>query len=135
VKDLYRHLRMKGMIMIRFSRGKRIAILLSLVVMFTTFLTGYTYYQSLGETVYSAETNLTEDVYFEEKITVDANQAVQHTFTTDIQNTNGSVIPYVFIGDVTGRCNMTYMMGLIKEEGYKIVAGVNGDFYDTVSGN
>ncbi len=114
--------------------NKRLAAGLAFVILLMTFTTGYTYNQGLGEIVHESETYLTEDVFFNEKIAVNSSQAVQHAFSADILKTEGSVMPYVFVGDVTGRCTMTYMMNLLKDEGYTVVAAVNGDFFDTSSG-
>jgi len=116
------------------GRNKRLAAGLAFVISLMTFSTGYSYYQGLGEIVHNSETYLTEDVFYDEQISVNSSQAVEHAYSVDIQETEGSVMPYVFVGDVTGRCSMTYMQGLIKEEGYQIVTAVNGDFFDTVTG-
>jgi hypothetical protein len=99
-----------------------------------TCTTGYTYYRGLGEVVYEAKTYIAQNLFFEEHISINERQAVEHTFTTEVQSISEEIVPYVFVGDVTGKCNLTYMKGLLKEEGYTVVAGVNGDFYDTITG-
>lgn len=116
------------------DRNKRIIAVIALVMLLTTLSTGYTYYQGLGEAVFQAETYVTRNLFYQEQISVNNRQTVEHSYTTDLLTIEDGIMPYVFVGDVTGRCNLTYMKGLLKEEGYTVVAGINGDFYDTVTG-
>lgn len=118
----------------RIDISKRIAAVISSAMVLSAIMTSITYGQGLGEIVYKAETNLTWDVLYDEQIAVNESQAVQHTYIADVKNINGSVMPYVFVGDVTGKCTLSYMKGLLEKEGYTVIAGINGDFYDTVSG-
>lgn len=114
--------------------SKRIAVVVSSAMIVTSLMTGYAYGQGLGEVIYKAQTNLTGDVTYDEQIAVSESQAVEHTYVTEVKNINGGVAPYVFVGDVTGRCTLSYAKGLIQQEGYTVIAGVNGDFYDTATG-
>lgn len=116
------------------DRNKRIIAVIALVTLLMTFTTGYTYYQGLGKAIFSSETNVAQNIFYQEQISLNDRQTVEHSYTTEIQTIDKDIIPYVFVGDVTGKCNLTYMKGLLKQEGYTVIAGINGDFYDTVTG-
>ena len=116
-----------------YKKSKHLAVILSLV-MIASLMSGFTNYQGIGEVLYSAEANIAQNAFYEEKISVNSSQAVIHSFTTNITETNPDIIPYVFVGDVVGKASLSYMKNLLKEEGYSVIAGINGDFYDTVTG-
>ena len=42
--------------------------------------------------------------------------------------------PYVFEGEVTGTSSLNTMISTMENQGYKVVAGINGDIFDTASG-
>ncbi len=107
---------------------KIIASVISCAMILTT--PGYIYGQGLGETVYQAQTYLSQNAFYEEQIAINKSQAVQHIYTVDT-TINDSVMPYVFVGDVARKSSLSYMKGLLAEEGYTVIAGINGDFFDT----
>ena len=47
---------------------------------------------------------------------------------------NSRLKPYVFEGEVRGTYALSTMVNTLESQGYHIVAGINGDVYDTATG-
>jgi hypothetical protein len=112
----------------------KIAAFISLIIMLVSLLSGFGYYQGIGQIVFNSETYLAQNAFYEEKISINATQGVVHSFSTEIKGFNNEIYPYVFVGDVVGRADLSYMKNLLKDEGLTVIAGINGDFYDTATG-
>jgi hypothetical protein len=117
-----------------FIKKTKLVALMSLIIMLISVLSGFGYYQGLGEVVFSSETYISQNAFYEEKISVNSSQGVVHSFSTDITGFNDEIFPYVFVGDIVGRASLSYMKNILKEEGLTVIAGINGDFYDTLTG-
>lgn len=59
---------------------------------------------------------------------------VVNAYTVEADATSGLIKPYVYNGQVRSTKTLTKMTSAIAAEGYKVVAGINGDLYDTSSG-
>jgi exopolysaccharide biosynthesis protein len=113
--------------------NKKIRILVATALL-TTLTTGFAFGSAIGDVLYQATIPITDDILWDEKIAINTNGGVQHAFITHIDTQGGSVEPYVYVGDVTGRSSMTQIAAQLKQEGYTVVTGINGDFFDTSSG-
>ncbi|MEI8215689.1 MAG: S-layer homology domain-containing protein [Eubacteriales bacterium] len=117
-----------------FYKKTKLMAIISLLAISTSLLSGFGYYDGLGQVVYNAETYISPNAFYEEKISVNSNQAVIHSFSTDMSGIDSNVTPYAFVGDIVGRASLTYMKNLLKAEGLTVIAGINGDYFDTVTG-
>lgn len=113
---------------------KLTASILIIVMLSGIFLTGFTYQQGIGNIHLETESEIFEKTTFHKQIAGQGTQGIKNAYfvNTDIQNTD--LKPYVFEGEVTGMYTMDSMISNLEAEGYKVVAGINGDLFDMSSG-
>lgn len=97
-------------------------------------LTGFTYQQGIGNVFIERNSEIYHNTTYHEQIAGHNTQGIERTYfvKADIQNTD--LKPYVFEGEVTGTYTMDTMIKTLEDQGYKVLAGINGDLYDTKSG-
>ncbi len=118
---------------LRHSR-KFTAVFLTVVMLAGIFATGFTYQPGIGNVYYETSAEIYDNASYHQQVAGhNANEIIQAYFVNaDTQSTD--LKPYVFEGEVTGTYTMDTMISAVEAEGYQVVAGINGDVYDTVSG-
>ena len=118
----------------RKDKGKRLIAVIMICILCMSSLTGFAYYNGLGNAYYEAETRIFDDVTYTEIVSGHPSNGLQHTHfvTADIEA--GKVMPLVFNGEVRSTYTIKNMIKYAEEQGYKVLAAVNGDIYDTASG-
>ncbi len=116
------------------TKRKLTASILIIVMLSGIFLTGFTYQQGIGNIHLETESKIFEKTTFHKQIAGQGTQGIKNAYfvNTDIRNTD--LKPYVFEGEVTGMYTMDSMISSLEAEGYKVVAGINGDLFDMSSG-
>ena len=116
------------------QRGKKqIALLLTAVMVFCA-LTGFTYYNGLGTAYYNARSDIFDDVTFGEMIAAHNTNGIEHAYYVEADPAKGEIIPIVYNGEVRCTYTLASMIQYAEQQGYKVVAGINGDIFDTSSG-
>lgn len=116
------------------KQRKRLRIsagLLALSLLSGTFLSGFTYQDGIQNVYYQVKSELYEDVYYTEQFAGHSANGIERAFIVTADTRNANVIPYVFEGEVTGKYSLDTMVNTIEAQGYKVLAGINGDLYDT----
>lgn len=116
------------------SQGKKKVALLLVVLMAFCSLTGFTYYDGLGTAYYEAEKEIFEDVTFGELIAAHSTNGIEHVYYVKANTSAGEIMPIVYSGEVHGTYTLASMIKYAEQQGYKVVAGLNGDVFDTSSG-
>ncbi|MBR0596745.1 S-layer homology domain-containing protein [Sinanaerobacter chloroacetimidivorans] len=99
-----------------------------------TFLTGFTYQAGMGNVYYQTKTEIYENAYYSEQLAGHSANGIERAYIVTADTRNSDLIPYVFEGEVTGNYTMDTMVSTLQSQGYKVVAGINGDLYDTATG-
>ena len=99
-----------------------------------TFLTGFTYQDGIGNVYYETKSEIFDDTYFYKQLAGHSANGIERAFYVHADTANTNLIPYVFEGEVTGMYTMNTMVSTLENQGYKVVAGVNGDLYDMATG-
>lgn len=99
-----------------------------------TFLTGFTTQDGIGNVYYETKTEIYDDAYYYEQLAGHSTNGIERAYYVNADTKNTALKPYVFEGTVTGTYTMDTMVSTLQSQGYKVVAGVNGDLYDTSSG-
>ncbi len=116
-------------------KRKRFAALgVSLAMFCGTLMSGFTYYDGMGNVYYDAVMNIGPSTIYGEQIGTHPSNGTEHVYTATANFTAGVVKPYVFEGEVTGKYTLDGMVTWAEQEGYKVLAGINGDLFDTGSG-
>lgn len=116
------------------KRSRVGAGLLVLTLLSGTLLSGFTYQEGMQNVYYQAKSEIYEDVYYIEQLGGHSENGIERAFIVTADTRNPNVIPYVFEGEVTGKYTLDAMINTIEGQGYKVLAGINGDLYDTGSG-
>ncbi len=120
--------------MIKKRSRKLTAGLLTLTMLAATLLTGFTYLDGIGNVYYETRTQIFDDTYYSEQLAGHSANGIERAYFVNADIRGSDLIPYVFEGEVTGTYTMDTMVNTLQNQGYKVVAGINGDIYDTATG-
>ena len=91
--------------------------------------------EALGEDLTAKDTQLHEDTQLSTNVFWSTSYSDLRTENVITYTPNDRVTPIVTYGDVlTGRSTVSAMAQNLEAEGYRVVAGINGDFYNTSTG-
>jgi hypothetical protein len=116
------------------KRKRRIALVLAIILVVGTFLPGFKYQDGIGNVYSETTAKVFKETFYTEQLAEHSKNGVQRTYivATDIQESG--LTPYVFEGDVAGNYTLDTMIRTLEAQGKKVVAGINGDIYDTATG-
>lgn len=109
-------------------------IALVLAILSTTFLTGFTYQQGIGYVHYETKSDIYHDATFHQQLAGHTSNGIERAYFVSANTKRTGLKPYVFEGEVTGTYTMDTMINTLENQGYKVVAGINGDIFDMSTG-
>ncbi len=99
-----------------------------------TTLTGFRSVSGFGDIYYESNQTIFDGVTYTEMIGQHAQSGAEHAYAVTADFSQSSLEPMVFCGEVRGVYTVASMIKYVEEQGYKVVAAINGDIYDTSSG-
>lgn len=118
-----------------FLKSKKLtAGILVLALSAGTFLTGFTYQDGIGNVYYETKSEIFTDSYYSEQLAGHSTNGIERAYIVTANLKDSVLKPYVFEGDVTGNYTMDTMLKTLQNQGYSVLAGINGDIYDTATG-
>jgi len=118
-----------------FMKSKRFtASILTFTLVAGTFLTGFSYQDGIGNVYYQTKSQIYDDTTYSEQLAGHSTNGIERTYFVNADLEGSDLKPYVFEGEVTGTYTMNTMVNTLESQGYKVVAGINGDLYDTATG-
>ncbi|MEQ8201193.1 MAG: S-layer homology domain-containing protein, partial [Syntrophomonadaceae bacterium] len=116
------------------SKRKLAAGITSIAMLAGIFSTGFTYQPGIGNVYYETQSDIYDNSSYHEQLADHSANGILRTYfvNADIQDTD--LKPWVFEGEVTGTYTMDTMISTVESQGYKVVAGINGDVYDMDTG-
>lgn len=119
----------------KFIQSQRFtAVLLAFTILSATFLTGFTYQQGIGYVYYETNSEIYHNALYYEQLAGHSTNGIIRAYFINADTQDTDLKPYVFEGEVTGTYTMNTMVSTLENQGYKVVAGINGDMYDTATG-
>lgn len=115
------------------STRNNIALLLAVLLSIST-LSGFGYNPGIGNITDEFLTKIAPALLYEQHVAVHDIKGVERGYLIEanlLENTK----PYVFSGKVVERWKLSSAIDTVTKEGFTVVAGINGDFYDTKLGN
>lgn len=112
---------------------KFIAVTSAIFVIFASF-SGFTYFDGFGNAYLDSEKQIFDGVTYNEQIGINSSNGLEHAYFVHADFTSGDVEPLVFNGEVRGVATVGDMVKYAEQQGYKVLAAVNGDIYDTATG-
>ncbi|MDR2355574.1 MAG: phosphodiester glycosidase family protein [Clostridiales Family XIII bacterium] len=86
-----------------------------------------------GNIYAETEKEIFQGVYYREISGFNAS-GDERAYMIEVKGDESAVTPFVYNGDVRGKSTLGNMIAVMRQYGYKTVAAVNGDVYDTGSG-
>ena len=117
-----------------FPNKKKWALLLAFVLSAGVFLPGYTRTSGIGNVYYSSHLQIFEGVDFSEVYAGNDANGVERAYIVTADLSRSGLRPVVFAGDINARYVPDTMANTLEAQGYRVVAGVNGDIFDTDTG-
>ena len=119
--------------MAKAKRKRIIAAAVSASVMLLSF-TGFTNYDGMGAVYFDSNKEIFEGVVYREQIGWHNVNGMEHAYIVEADLAQSNLTPVVFSGEVRGTSTVGGMINYVEEQGYKALAGINGDIYDTSTG-
>lgn len=114
--------------------GKRAASFVLVCVLAFVSLTGFSSYSGLGTAYYESSMEIFTGATYNEIISGHNTNGLQHAHYVEADIESGDLKAIVFNGEVRGTYNIGDMIKYAGEQGYKVIAAINGDIYDMSSG-
>lgn len=117
-----------------FRRLKKItALALCLLLISGTFM-GFGYQDGLGNVSFQSSKEIFNGVTYGEIIAQNPTNGPEHAYVVNAGLGTNGIKAMVFNGEVRGTYTLASMIKYAEEQGYKVVAAINGDIFDTASG-
>ncbi len=98
------------------------------------FATGFTYQPGIGNVYYETTAEIYENASYHQQLAGHNANGIMKAYFINVDTRDTDLRPYVFEGEVTGTYTMDTMINTLENEGYRVVAGINGDVYDPATG-
>lgn len=118
-----------------FTKSRKILVgILSFTLLASTFLTGFTYQEGIGNVYYDTKTEIYNNAFYSEQLAGHSTNGIERAYFVTADTRNSNLKPIVFEGEVTGNYTIDTMVNTLQAQGYKVITGINGDLYDTATG-
>ncbi|MGN0711818.1 MAG: S-layer homology domain-containing protein [Anaerovoracaceae bacterium] len=108
------------------------AAVLAVMVIMSSF-SGFTYYDGIGNVYLDSEKKIFDGAVYREQIAVNSSNGAEKAYFVEAE-TGGKLEAMVFNGEVRSTATVGTMIKYAEEQGYKVLAAINGDIYDTSTG-
>lgn len=112
---------------------KIVSVFLCLFLIGSTF-TGFVYQDGFGNISFESSKIIFDDVTYGEMVAQNPANGLAHAYVINANNQTNGIKPIVFNGEVRGTYTLSNMIKYAEEQGYKVLAGINGDIFDTATG-
>jgi hypothetical protein len=112
----------------------KLALLLAFVMLAGVFLPGFVRTDGIGNVYYSSKLRIFDGADFSEIFAGNDANGVERAYTVTADMSGSGLKPVVFAGDVSARYVLDTMVNTLEAQGFRVVAGVNGDIFDTGTG-
>jgi hypothetical protein len=109
------------------------ALMLAVVLLSTALLSGFTRMSGIGNVYYSTNMNIFDGVTYSRVLAGHDANGVERAHIVTADTVNSSIKPMVFSGEASSRYVLDTMIDTLEAQGYKVVAGINGDLFSTDS--
>ena len=107
---------------------------LTVAMLAGTFLTGFKYQDGIGTVYYETKSEIFDGAFYSEQLAGHSVNGIERAYFVTADTENSELAPYVFEGEVTGTYTLDTMINTLESQGYKVVAGINGDLFDMATG-
>ena len=109
------------------NHRKFAALILTVTFLAGILATGFTYQPGIEYVYYETQADIYERASYHEQLAGHSVHGIQRAYFINADTRRTDLKPYVFEGEVTGTYTMDTMIDTLESQGYKVVAGINGD--------
>jgi len=113
---------------------RKIAALIVCIAMIFSCFTGFTSTRGFGDIYVDGEKEIYKNTTYREIIGEHAKNGIEHAYVVESDIDRNGLEVIVFNGEVRGTYTVGSMIDYAESQGYKVIAAINGDVYDTASG-
>lgn len=110
-----------------------LTVLLIIVLVMGT-LTGFSVHKGFGTVYFESNYEIFKGANFGRLIGENSLHGIEDACFVEADIKNGVLKPFVFAGEIRRAYTLEEMIESAEKNGYKVVAGINGDIYDTANG-
>jgi len=112
---------------------KIVSVFVCLLLIGSTF-TGFGYQDGFGNISFESSKIIFHDVTYGEMVAQNPANGLEHAYVINANTQSNGIRAMVFNGEVRGTYTLANMIKYAEGQGYKVLAGVNGDIFDTSTG-
>ena len=113
---------------------KRVIGACLIAIMILSTCTGFTYMDGIGTMYFDSNKQIFDHAVFKEQSGWHDENGMENAYIVEVDLTKSTLEPIVFNGAVRETYTVGSMINYLEAEGYKVLAAINGDIYDTASG-
>ena len=113
---------------------KKIIAVCLIIIMALSTLSGFTNFDGFGTVYFDATQRIFSGVTYREQIAWHEANGMEHAHIVELDLTQSNLRPFVFNGEVRATQTVGSMIRHLEERGYRAIAAINGDVYDTSTG-
>ncbi len=113
---------------------KKIASLFLCLFLIGSTFTGFGYQDGFGNISFESSKIIFNDVTYGEMVAQNPTYGLAHAYVINANTQTNGIKAMVFNGEVRGTYTLANMIKYAGEQGYKVLAGINGDIFDTATG-
>lgn len=112
---------------------KRITAAIIIFLLVIATLPGFAYYEGFGYVNLESGYEIFKNTMYQEYTGDNSKRGLVKSYTVTSDLERSGLKPFVFSGDVSGSYTLETMVSKVEQMGYKVVAAINGDIFDTAS--
>ena len=97
-------------------------------------LTGFSVHKGFGTVYYENNYEIFQGTNFGQLVGENSIHGIEDACFVEADISKGNLKPFVFAGEIRGVYSLEEMVESAEKNGYKVVAGINGDIFDTGTG-
>ncbi|MDR3296087.1 MAG: S-layer homology domain-containing protein [Clostridiales Family XIII bacterium] len=109
----------------------KIAAVLVVAMLASALSMGFTRTDGIGNVYYSSDMEIFDGVRYSKILAGHDNNGVERAYAVTANLLNSPVRPLVFSGEAGDKYTLDTMVNTLEAQGYRVVAGINGDIFDT----
>ncbi len=110
-----------------------VTVLLVVVLVMST-LTGFSVHKGFGTVYFESNYEIFKGASFGKLIGENSLHGIEDACFVEADIKNGILKPFVFAGEIRRSYTLEEMIESAEKNGYKVIAGINGDIFDTANG-
>ena len=112
---------------------KRITAAIIIFLLVIATLPGFAYHEGFGYVNLESGYEIFKNTMYQEYTGDNSKRGLVKSYTVTSDLERSGLKPFVFSGDVSGSYTLETMVSKVEQMGYKVVAAINGDIFDTGS--